>query len=511
MVVWSTVFRNVLSNWTSYLVTAVVGFLLAPFILHQLGNTGYGLWTLVLSLTGYFGLLDLGVRSSVGRFVARHVTLGETEEVNRIVSTAVVVLGAAGALAFGATLIAVRYFFGSFHVGPQYESAARVAMVITGLNMGIVLPMGVFSSVLIALERYDVLSGIAVVSELCRAALVVFCLRSGYGIIGLGVVALIVTLGGYSAMLLFARKLYGALRIRLGYLNRITVRRLFGFGIYRFVWIVANQLIFYSDSLVIGVFLGASSVPPFAIAGTLINYGRNIASLVADTLYPAAARLDAMQDLEGLQRLFITGTRLMLLIALLLCLGFVFLGRQFIILWMGPEYAGSSVILMVLVIAQVGAIAQYASTLILSAMARHQALAYIALGEGVANLILSIVLVKRIGLIGAAWGTVIPDVICTAIVIPVYVLRVLDLSLRDYLVDGCLRPLAAAIPVAGLAFLVARNAERVTWGRLGSEVAVICGVFGLIAFFVCLDGPQRSALATRVFSYLHREPTVNEV
>ena len=60
MVSWKTVFRNVVANWASYVVTAVVGFLLAPLLLHRLGNTGYGLWTLVLSLTGYFGLLDLG-------------------------------------------------------------------------------------------------------------------------------------------------------------------------------------------------------------------------------------------------------------------------------------------------------------------------------------------------------------------------------------------------------------------------------------------------------------------
>ena len=59
MIRWVTVLRNIFSNWASYLVTAVVGFFLAPYVVHQLGNTGYGLWTLVLSLTGYFGLLTL--------------------------------------------------------------------------------------------------------------------------------------------------------------------------------------------------------------------------------------------------------------------------------------------------------------------------------------------------------------------------------------------------------------------------------------------------------------------
>ena len=56
------ILRNIFSNWTGYLITILVGFFLAPFVLHHLGNTGYGVWTLVLSLTGYFGLLDLGIR-----------------------------------------------------------------------------------------------------------------------------------------------------------------------------------------------------------------------------------------------------------------------------------------------------------------------------------------------------------------------------------------------------------------------------------------------------------------
>src|ERR1019366_9982088 len=70
-----TITRNVLSTWSGYVATLLIGFFLAPFIVHRLGNTGYGVWTLVVSLTGYFGLLDLGLRQSVGRFVAHHVAL----------------------------------------------------------------------------------------------------------------------------------------------------------------------------------------------------------------------------------------------------------------------------------------------------------------------------------------------------------------------------------------------------------------------------------------------------
>ena len=97
---WDRILRNSFSNWSSYLVTAVVGFMLTPIVVQSLGNTRYGLWTLVLSITGYFGLLDLGIRSSVSRFLTRHLALNDQTGLNRTASTAFVILACGGIVAF---------------------------------------------------------------------------------------------------------------------------------------------------------------------------------------------------------------------------------------------------------------------------------------------------------------------------------------------------------------------------------------------------------------------------
>src|SRR5690348_15313973 len=104
------VVRNIFSSWGGYAVTLFVGFWLAPFVLHHLGKEGYGIWTLVISLTGYFGILDLGLRSSVGRFVARYMVLNDPENVNRTISTSLVMLSGAGLLALLATAVLIFNF-----------------------------------------------------------------------------------------------------------------------------------------------------------------------------------------------------------------------------------------------------------------------------------------------------------------------------------------------------------------------------------------------------------------
>ena len=294
-----TILRNIVSTWAGYIVTLLVGFL-APIIVHRLGSTRYGVWTLVVSLTGYFGILDLGLRQSVGRFVARYMALHDEENVNRTISNAIAMLGLAGALGFLGTVIA-NFGFGLFNVDPNFQTDARIALLIAGVNISIALPMSVFNAVLFSLERFDVVTGITIVGALMRFTLVILVLSRGHGLIALALVTLVASTAEYVSAALCAKALYRPLLPRRSYVSWVGCKSLFTFGIYRFIWIVANQLIFYTDSLVIGVFLNAAAITYYVIAGSLINYGRNIVSLASDTFFPAATKLDAKNDLAGLR------------------------------------------------------------------------------------------------------------------------------------------------------------------------------------------------------------------
>lgn len=506
---WGTILRNIFSNSTSYIVSAALGFLLTPLVVHSLGDTGYGLWTLVLSLTGYFGLLDMGIRSSVGRYVARHVALRDDEGVNRTVSTALVMLGAGGALAILATVAMASFFFDSLNIAPELAETGRVAFTITGLNLACALPLGAFSAVLIGLERFDVLSGVTIAGELTRAALVVTALRLEYGIVPLALIALAVNLGMYLAMFVFARRFH-PFQIGWRFVSLANFRELFGFGIYRFIWIVSNQLIFYSDSVVIGAFLGAAAITHFTLARSITAYGRNVVSLVADTFAPSATRMDARQDLQGLQKLLLTGTKIALLVSLPLCLGFIFFGKQFIVLWMGERYASSAVFLLILAIPQITSMPQYVSTLVLAGMARHKMLAYFAFAEGVANLALTILLIRKSGLMGVALGSAIPHAIATAVVVPAYTLRVVELSAREYIVKAWLRPLACGAILAPASYVLANFVNRPTWLAFAIEILVISVIFAALSIFICFDRGERAVAFEKLSKLRQRRAIAHE-
>jgi O-antigen/teichoic acid export membrane protein len=165
---------------------------------------------------------------------------------------------------------------------------------------------------------------------------------------------------------------------------------------------------------------------------------------------------------------------------------------------MGKGYELSALVLLVLAIPQFTSVSQYVSALVLAAMAKHRTLAYIALAEGVSNLVLSIVLVRKIGLMGVAWGTVIPHLISTGLVIPWYTLTMLKMSPARYVIDAFVRPFLCALPTAALCY--ALSVLVVSPSRIGFalEVAAVCGSFAALSYFICLTGDQRTMLAGKL-------------
>src|SRR5438034_9452494 len=102
--------KNVSSNRFALGLNVLVGIFLSPYVLHHLGDEAFGLWVLIFSITGDYGLFGLGIRSSIVRYVAKYSATVDLEEMNRRINTAIASYGAIGMIAFLLTVI------GSFYV-----------------------------------------------------------------------------------------------------------------------------------------------------------------------------------------------------------------------------------------------------------------------------------------------------------------------------------------------------------------------------------------------------------
>src|SRR3954469_14718753 len=91
--------RSIVSNWVTFLFSAAVNFVVSPIVVRSLGETQYGAWVLLISMVGYLGLLDLGVRSAVTRYVAKFHASGDHEAAGRLYASALRIFAIGGVIA----------------------------------------------------------------------------------------------------------------------------------------------------------------------------------------------------------------------------------------------------------------------------------------------------------------------------------------------------------------------------------------------------------------------------
>jgi len=229
------------------------------------------------------------------------------------------------------------------------------------------------------------------------------------------------------------------------------------YSFYLFVIAASGQVIYYSDNVIIGVFLSAEAVTFYAIGGRFIEYLGQVGASFAQTFMPMASNLAAQNQKDQLQRLLIQGTRAALLVSLTVGGALFFRGSTFIGLWMGHQFAQpSGRILRILLLSTVALAGNRVGGNIVFGLGKHKPFALWQSLEAAANLTLSIYLVRKIGMDGVAWGTVLPSLVSQIVLWPRYLSKVLDLAVWSYFRECWIRTALATAPFCLACFCMDR-------------------------------------------------------
>ena len=424
--------RNVLYNWFGTIATMAVGLFLSPFIIHRLGNVAYGVWVLAIGVMAYLGLLDLGMQSAVLRFVSKGHTQNDHQGASEAISAALWVRLQISALILVLSAGLAAVFPLIFKVPAELAGDARKAILLTGVKMAITMSIGVVAGVLSALNRYDLQNYLSIVQTAVRVIGVVAVLRTGHGIVAIAVCELIAVLI-YNALLVWvAHRLYPQLQILLNRPKIETLKRIWTYSFYAFLTTVAIQLIYQTDYIVVGKFVSVAAVTYYAIGYSLCSYTSQAINSMGATFVPAASTYEAAGDTNSLLMLYRNGTRATLAVSLPILITLMVRGRSFIGLWMGPQYSHSSgTVLIILCSTFLFVFANRTAQAIAFGVEKHKMGAIWAIGEGVVNLSLSIVLARRYGIYGVAIGTAIPSLLVNVVMWPGYISKLVGLSYSE--------------------------------------------------------------------------------
>jgi O-antigen/teichoic acid export membrane protein len=497
--------RSVLSNWFAMAAGMAVGFFLSPFLVHRLGNVAYGVWILAISSISYFGLLDLGLRNSVTMFVAKAHTTGDHESASEVLSAALWVRIQMAALMMMLCGVLVIVFPIVFKVTPAMAADARTVVLLMGLNLAIYMSIGVFGGILSALNRYDLYTLVILTQLILRVIGIVTVLRTGHGIVAIAWCELVAGTVSYVLFAYIARRIYPELRIRLKKPNREVLQRIWSYSAYVFLLMIAVQLVYQTDNLVVGAFVSASAVTFYSIGNSLCRYTQGLVGTMTNTFTPAASTYDAAGDTSSLRALYYNGTRATMAVSLPILITLIFRGDNFIGVWMGPQYSRTSgVVLAILATALLFSLQNTAATSIAFGIEKHKPIAMWAIGEAVANLTLSIVLARKIGIYGVAIGTLVPSLAVNLLLWPRYVYHLVGIHYREVLLKVWGPVFLCAVPFACASFAVnalfpARNMTMFIF-----QTTALLPIFAVSVGWIFRDNFKRRILP-RLKSYFHAE------
>jgi O-antigen/teichoic acid export membrane protein len=490
--------KSIFSNWFGMLVLGVISVILTPAMIHHLGNMYFGMWALAGSVLDYSGLLDMGMRSTLFRYVAYYRGANERKKLNETFVTGMVIALVAACVCFSVFLCLASILPAFFKFAGDDRTTFGLLIVLMGASTSVLLPGHFLAAYLRGLERFDLYNLGATVYGVVRAILLLTLLKLGYGIraVAWGVLAAAVLHLWFQGLLV--RRADLNLEISLKQLNWKRTSEMFNFGFYSFLYNSGEALRYYTDSFVIGRMLAVALVTPFSVATRLMEYFKMIAGGVSGPIMVRLSELSGKELDVALREEFLRSTRFSMLLSVFVGGLMILDGKAIIRLWMGPDFIGSYQILLVLTVAYIVTWGQVSSPLLLFARARHhRALSWWTLVEGAANLFLSILWAPRYGLLGVAFGTAVPLLISKLFVQPWYVLKDLGMSTWEYLKGGLARATLAGVAFLGVSWFFSPSVSSpVTYSSLFYACVWQTLLFVILSFLFGLSKTDRRTVKT---------------
>lgn len=503
-----TLLTGAISNYVSLGTNILAGLCLTPLILSYLGKTGYGIWTVISTFIGYYGLLDLGISSAVQRYVALHKGQGEENTLNETISTALVTFFCTGIM-----IIAVSFVFAGpcahfFNVAAEEVQEFKNVFRIIGIAIAITFPTNVFSAIITGNQKFVTLNYVNIATIFVRAGIILTFLFLGFGVVALALANLLSQAFKLAANFTIYRRIMPSGHLSWKHARIDAFRKIIYFGSVATVIMIANQMRMALDRIIVGKWVGLSQVAVYGLAAQLMEYIMTLVIQAMNVLTPRFSNLEGTKDRAEIKKIFKSSMQISAFLAFGFCLGAILFGERLIVLWVGTEFAEAKYVLWILSIGFVFDLAQNPSISLMFALNKHHLYAWTIAAEAIAKIALSLFLVTRYGMIGAALGTAIPMVVARIFVQPVYISKMLDIDTREYE-----KPLLVQLTIAGLiivsvSYLKMPDIAGQTVPALISSMTIVAFIYGAVSI-AFMDKDQKKILFDRIFKFIQSKTEPN--
>lgn len=405
-----TVIKNTLFNNIGYIWQLLISLLLIPFIIHRIGMEQYGIWVLLEVVIIYLSLLDFtGIGGAFVKYIAEYHATRDFNRCNQVIN-----LGWAYYTVFWIIMASLVFLFKNpllriFRFPPELSSTISVVFLGILLISFIRGSFAVFRSVLLGLQRMDITNTIAILTSLVHAGSVILFLSLGFGLKGLVLSGLIVALFTVILQTVFAARTLPQMRFRLFSFSKDIFKKTFVYGINIRVATLSEMINTHVDKIFLGYFLNTLLVGSYELGAKIARIARSFPEQLLPAILPASSELHALDDKDNLQKLYFRGSKYLSLLTFPLALFIIANAPIIITFWMGdrgfPGFQQSVLALQVLSVGYVFMLLVSMGRLIARGMGIPQYEMRSSVLIVILNIALSLILIIKLGFIGALLGT----------------------------------------------------------------------------------------------------------
>lgn len=406
--------------------TIVVELLYTPIMIKCLGKSEYGLYNTVASTISMLSILSLGFNSSYIKFYAKYKKENDESGINSLNGIFLSIFIVIGLVALACGLFLTRHLDIVFANGLneiEYNIAEKLMLLLT-INLAISFPMGVFSNIISANEKFIYLKLVGMLKTIAGPMVTIPLLLMGYRSIAIVVVTILISL---IADVLYIYYVFDRLRCRFTFTtyDKKLYCEMFVYTSFIAINIVVDQINLNVDNVILGRFRGTTEVAVYAVGYTLyrsyVRFSQAISGVFTPRIHTIVNSAYNNQQLKKeLTDLFVRVGRIQFFILSLIALGFIFFGKPFIAIWAGNGYEISYYVALMLIIPGTIPLIQNLGIEIQRAQNLHRFRSIAYLFMAVINIVLSWFLAQKWGAIGSTIGTAISFIVANGLIMNTY-------------------------------------------------------------------------------------------
>lgn len=483
-------------SYLSIGINIIAGLVYTPWMVDTIGKSDYGLYTLSNSLITLF-LVDLGLSSAVSRYVAKYRAEGRQDKVNNFLGAVYKLYLIIDAVIFIA-LIIIYFCIDSIYVKltPAELGKFKVVYLISATFAVINFPFVTFNGILNSYEEFVHLKLADVIYRILLVALTVITLLLGGRLYGLVVVHAIVGLIIIVYKWIVVKKRI-KLRVNWKYSNFSLYKDVFGFSIWVTISSLAQRLVFNITPSILGAVASSATIAVFGIVTTIEGYTYTITTAINGMFMAKISRIyECGGEQDELMPLMLSVGKFQYAINGLIVAGFAVIGKEFINLWIGSTYLDAYYgILLVIIPGLFFNSMQIANTAMI-VRKKVNLQAWVNLGMGIVNIIMSIILSSYLGVIGACISISIAYMLRAMALLFIYK-RVLKIDMARFVINCYIRMGIPIIITIVLGYLMNSLFSNGGWLVFASKGLVIIGIYTAVTLLLGLNSEERNKLLRR--------------